>query len=180
MSTDPQTVTRASSSSVGFGRFCQSVLLLLIRIYFFWQLFKIGLAKLENIATPIGFFTKLGIPYPEISAWVVACTECFGGILIVAGLASRLAALPVTVSLTIAYLVADRDAVLNIWGHPDKFVKADPFPFLITALIVLVFGPGKFSIDAVIKWIVDRARQNPGKFGLRTDAVPASELKARG
>jgi hypothetical protein len=30
-------------------------------------------------------------------------------------------------------------------------VKADPFPYLLTALIVLVFGPGLFSIDAILK-----------------------------
>jgi putative oxidoreductase len=149
MSTDLQTVTRTSSSSVSFGRFCQSVLLLLIRIYFFWQLFKVGLGKLENIATPIGFFTKLGIPYPEINAWVVGCTECFGGILIVAGLASRLAAIPVTIGLAVAYWLGDRNAVLNIWGHPDKFVSAAPFPFFLAALIVLCFGPGWFSLDAI-------------------------------
>jgi putative oxidoreductase len=150
MSTDPQAVIRTSSSSVGFGRFCQSALLLLIRIYFFWQLFKIGLAKLENIATPIGFFTKLGIPFPEISAWVVACTECFGGILIVVGLASRLVAVPVTISFAVAFWVADLNAVLNIWGHPDKFLKADEFPFFLAALIVLCFGPGWFSLDAIL------------------------------
>jgi putative oxidoreductase len=149
MSTDPQTVIRTSSSLAGFGRFCQSALLLLIRIYFFWQLFKIGLAKLENIATPIGFFTKLGIPFPEITAWVVACTETFGGILIVVGLATRLAAVPVTISMAVAFWVADRNAVLNIWGHPDKFVSAAEFPFFLAALIVLCFGPGWFSLDAI-------------------------------
>ena len=150
MSTDVQPVTRTSSSSLGFGRFCQSTLLLLIRIYFFWQLFKIGLAKLENITTPIGFFTKLGIPYPEISAWIVSCTECFGSILIIAGLASRLAAVPVTLSFAVAYWVADNNALLNIWGHPDKFVKADEFPFFLAALIILCFGPGWFSLDAIL------------------------------
>jgi putative oxidoreductase len=149
MSTDLQTATRSSSSWGSFGRFCQSVLLLLIRIYFFWQLFKIGLAKLENIATPIAFFTKLGIPYPEINAWVVGCTECFGGILIVAGLASRLAAIPVTISMAVAYWLGDRNAVLNIWGHPDKFISAPEFPFFLAALIVLCFGPGWFSLDAI-------------------------------
>lgn len=148
MSTDPQTVT--TSSLAGFGSFCQSALLLLIRIYFFWQLFKIGLGKLENIATPISFFTKLGIPFPEINAWVVACTECFGGILIVVGLASRLAAVPVTIAMAVALWVADSNAVLNIWGHPDKFLKADPFPFFLAALIVLCFGPGWFSLDAIL------------------------------
>ena len=151
MSTDTQTVSRPSSSSVGFGRFCQSTLLLLIRIYFFWQLFKIGLAKLENIQAPIAFFTKLGIPYPEISAYVVGATECFGGILIVAGLGSRLAAIPVTIAMAVACWVPDNgNAILNIWGHPDKFLKADPFPFFLTALIVLCFGPGWFSLDAIL------------------------------
>jgi putative oxidoreductase len=159
MSTDDQPVTRTASSSVSFGRFCQSTLLLLIRIYFFWQLFKIGLAKLDNIATPIGFFTRLGIPYPEISAWVVACTECFGGILIVAGLASRLAALPVTISFAVAYWVGDNLAVLNIWGHPDKFLKADPFPFFFAALIILCFGPGWFSLDAILGRLFRRKRE---------------------
>jgi putative oxidoreductase len=150
MSTDPQTVVRTSSSSAGFGRFCQSVLLLLIRIYFFWQLFKIGLAKLNNIGTVITFFTKLGIPYPDINAWVVAGTECFGGILIVIGLASRLTSIPVTISMAVAYWVGDNLAVLNIWGHPDKFLKADPFPFFFAALIILCFGPGWFSLDAIL------------------------------
>jgi putative oxidoreductase len=159
MSTDIQTVTRNSSASVSFVRFCQSTLLLLIRIYFFWQLFKIGLAKLENIATPIGFFTKLGIPYPEVNAWVVACTETFGGILIVAGLASRLAAIPVTISMAVALWVASTDAVLNIWGHPDKFLKAEPFPFFLAALIVLCFGPGWFSLDAIFGRLFRRKRE---------------------
>ena len=150
MSTDSPTAIRTSSSLASFGRFCQSALLLLIRIYFFWQLFKIGLAKLENIATPIGFFTKLGIPFPEINAWVVGCTECFGGILIVAGLATRLAAIPVTIAMAVAYWLGDRNAVLNIWGHPDKFISAAPFPFFLAGLIVLCFGPGRFSLDAIL------------------------------
>lgn len=160
MSTDAQPVTRTSSSSGSFGRFCQSVLLLLIRIYFFWQLFKIGRAKLEHIQTPIGFFTKLGIPYPEISAYVVGATECFGGILIVAGLGSRLAAIPVTIAMAVALWVPDQgNAILNIWGHPDKFLNAAPFPFFLAALIVLCFGPGWFSLDAIFGRLFRRKRE---------------------
>jgi hypothetical protein len=37
-------------------------------------------------------------------------------------------------------------------SDPDKFVKADPFPFLLTALIVFVYGPGRFSVDALLNW----------------------------
>ncbi len=162
MSTDTQPVSRGHSSSGSFGRFCQSTLLLLIRIYFFWQLFKIGLAKLEHIEFVTGYFTKLGIPYPDINAWVVAATECFGSILIVAGLASRLAAIPITISLTVAYWIGDNDAVLNVWGHPDKFIKADPFPFFLAALIILCFGPGWFSLDAILGRLF-RRKKDPEK-----------------
>ena len=43
-------------------------------------------------------------------------------------------------------------AVSSIFSDPDKFVKADPFPFLLTALIVFAFGAGRLSVDALLKW----------------------------
>ena len=58
---------------------------------------------------------------------------------------------PGDVTMAVAYLTADLEAVTSILSDPDKFVKADPFPYFICALIVLVFGPGRFSIDAIIK-----------------------------
>jgi putative oxidoreductase len=158
LSTDSEPASHRLSGAAIFVRLCQSVLLVLIRVYFFLQLFKIGRAKLNNIETVITFFTKLGIPYPEINAWVVGATECFGGILIVIGLASRLASIPVTIAMAIAYWVGDNVAVLNIWGHPDKFLKADPFPFFFAALIILCFGPGWFSFDAIIGRLFRRKR----------------------
>jgi putative oxidoreductase len=65
--------------------------------------------------------------------------------------------------MAVAYLTADLEAVTGLFSDPDKFVKADPFPYLVTALIVLVFGPGKFSIDALIKWGTGAARRGPAK-----------------
>jgi uncharacterized membrane protein YphA (DoxX/SURF4 family) len=54
--------------------------------------------------------------------------------------------------MIVAYLTADFETVSGIFSDPDKFVKADPFPFLLTALIVFAFGPGRFSVDALLKW----------------------------
>src|ERR1700693_4885484 len=99
---DAQLVSRRPSPMANLNKFCQSTLLLLIRIYFFWQLFKIGLAKLQNIATPIAYFTHLGIPYPEINAYVAGATECFGSILIVVGLATALGGFRFSFSLSLA------------------------------------------------------------------------------
>jgi putative oxidoreductase len=82
---------------------------------------------------------------------MVSSLECFGGLFLIIGLAARPLALAIVISMTVAYLTADFEAVSNIFSDPDKFVKADPFPYLLTALIVLVFGPGLFSIDAILK-----------------------------
>ena len=63
------------------------------------------------------------------------------------------------VTMAVAYLTADLEAVTSIFSDPDKFVKADPFPYFIGALIVLVFGPGRFSIDALIKRMSGQVRR---------------------
>jgi putative oxidoreductase len=69
-------------------------------------------------------------------------------------LASRPLSLMVAISMCVAYLTADFEAVATMISDPDKFVKADPFPYLITALIVLAFGPGLLSVDALLKRVI--------------------------
>jgi putative oxidoreductase len=128
----------------------QSPFLLLLRIYFFWQLFQTGQGKLTNLGKVSDYFASLGIPLPGVSATITGLFETFGSLLLIVGLASRLTAIPITVVMIVAYLTGDFEAVTKFFSDPDKFVKADPFPFLFTALIILVFGPGTFSLDALI------------------------------
>jgi putative oxidoreductase len=129
----------------------QSPTLLVLRVCFFWQLFQTGQGKLAHIEKVAEFFASLGIPFPTLNAYAAGATEAIGGLLLVAGLASRLAAIPVTVVMVVAYLTADFAAVAGIFSDPDKFVKADPFPFLVSAVVVLAFGPGKLSLDWLIR-----------------------------
>jgi putative oxidoreductase len=129
----------------------QSPLLLVLRLYFFWQLFLTGKGKLSNIGKVSEFFGSLGIPLPSLNAYFIGSLECFGGLLLIVGLASRPLSLLILISMTVAYFTADFEALSSVFSDPDKFVKADPFPLLLAALIVLVFGPGELSIDAVLK-----------------------------
>jgi putative oxidoreductase len=135
----------------------QSPLLLVLRVYFFWQLFQTGQGKLGNIGKIAEYFSSLGIPLPVVNAYLAGATETFGSLLIIVGLATRLASIPVAFTMLIVYLTAEFEAFQNIFSNPDKFVKADPFPFLICALILLAFGPGKISIDALLKRRFDQA-----------------------
>jgi putative oxidoreductase len=147
-------VRRGYELLVTAANFLQAPLLLALRIYFFWQLFLTGKGKLSNIGKVIDFFTSLGIPAPALNAYFVSTLECVGGLMLIVGLASRPLALMIAISLCVAYLTADFEAASSIFSDPDKFVKADPFPYLMAALIVLAFGPGLFSIDALLKRVV--------------------------
>jgi putative oxidoreductase len=149
-------IRRVYELLVSVANLLQAPFLLLLRLYFFWQLFETGQGKLSNIGRVIGFFRSLGIPFPKLNAYFVSSLECFGSLLLIVGLASRPIALMIVISMSVAYITADFEAVASIVSDPDKFVKADPFPFLFTALIVLIFGPGLFSIDALLKGIFYR------------------------
>jgi len=151
---------------VAGGAVLQSPFLLALRLYFFWQLFLTGKGKLENIGKVTEFFASLGIPLPTLNAYFIGSLECFGSLLLIIGLASRPLSLLIVISMTVAYLTADFEAVSNIFIDPDEFVKADPFPFLLTALIVFVFGHGRFSVDALLKW---RARKLAGERRIARD-----------
>ena len=62
--------------------------------------------------------------------------------------------------MMVAYVTADFEAFSSIFSDPDKFVAAAPFPFLLVALLVLAFGPGALSLDALIKRFVARERSS--------------------
>ena len=128
----------------------QSPFLLIIRLYWGWQFFGTGKGKLMNLDRTAGFFANLHIPMPKLNALLAGSTECFGGLLLLLGLGSRLITVPLIFTMVIAYLTADFDKVQNIFAKPDDFVSAPEFQFLLTALIVWIFGPGVFSLDAII------------------------------
>jgi putative oxidoreductase len=127
----------------------QSPFLLGIRLYWGWQFVQTGWGKLSDIHKVVGFFTGLGIPAPALNAWFVSGLEFGGGLLLIVGLGSRLIALPLVIDMIAAYITADREALFSIVSSPDKFMAAAPFTFLVASLIVLIFGPGKVSVDAL-------------------------------
>ena len=132
------------------GSSLQSPFLLAVRLYWGWQFMETGWGKLTDIAKVIGFFTDLGIPAPALSAYFVSTLEFGAGVFLIMGLGSRLIALPLVIDMIVAYITADREALFSILSNPDKFTAAAPYTFLVASLIVLIFGPGRFSLDALL------------------------------
>lgn len=139
--------------------YLQALLLLAFRVHWGWEFYLTGRGKLLNHADVVDFFTSLAIPFPGLNAWFVGGLECFGGILLLLGLASRPVALLLTCNMLVAYLSvsADRAKLLGIFSDVDAFLAAEPFYFLLASLLVLCFGPGMISLDALFKKIFRRA-----------------------
>ena len=129
----------------------QSPLLFFMRFAWGIQLLQAGLGKLFNIDLPIGYFTSLGIPFPVENAWLVACTETFGGTFLAFGLLSRLTCIPLVINFIVAYITTEQDGLKDLLTFDSsKFTADTAFPYLATAVVVLIFGPGAFSVDYLI------------------------------
>jgi|SRR5579864_479450 len=139
----------------------QSPFLLLIRVYWGWLLLESGIGKIRHMDKVISFFTDLGIPAPSFNAHFNAGLETVGGILLILGLGSRIISVPLLINMIVAYMTADREAWTSFFSDSGKFFGADPFPFLMVSLLILIFGPGFFSLDTIIKWYRTRKAQ-PG------------------
>ena len=151
MATFTNPIARLYDLLVLVGNHLQSPLLFAIRVVWGIQLAQAGFGKLMHIEKPIEYFTSLGIPFPVENAWLVAFTETFGGIFLALGLLSRLTAVPLIINFIVAYITTEHDALKKLWSlNTDDFFAAAPFLFLFAAVIILVFGPGAYSVDYMI------------------------------
>jgi putative oxidoreductase len=134
------------------GNYFQSLFLLVFRLYWGWQFFITGQGKFTGHAKVVEFFTSLNLPFPDMTAWFVSGVEMFGGIFLLLGLASRPLGVVLSINMLVAYLSVDDDRakLLSIFKDPTPFLQADPFFFMLAALLVFAFGPGMISVDYLL------------------------------
>jgi putative oxidoreductase len=131
--------------------YVQDLFLLIIRLYWGYQFFLSGKGKLMNLDRTADFFASINIPAPKINALIAGSTECFGGILLLLGLGSRLISIPLAFTMIVAYLTAHRDSLKAILGdNPSDFFTQAPMTFLLVALFVMTSGAGRLSLDELI------------------------------
>lgn len=152
MSNGTQVIERAYGLFLRAANACQSPLLLAVRLYWGWQFLQTGWGKAMHIPHVIEYFTSLGVPAPAFNAYFIAWLEVVGGILLALGLFSRLIAFPLVIDMVVAFFIGDREALRAVFSDPDKFYAAAPYTFLFASLLILIFGPGKLSLDALVVW----------------------------
>jgi len=154
----------------------QPYFLLFVRLYWGYQFAIDGWGKLTHLARVAEYFGSLGLPAPGPTAMFVSILELVGGILLAIGLGTRLIALLLFCNMTVAYYTGDHDAFLGFFAHPDAFVSASPFSYWMASLIILVYGPGYLSLDALIErmWLSKASNSgaaNSGRSGGSIQAV---------
>ncbi|HZJ52929.1 MAG TPA: DoxX family protein [Myxococcaceae bacterium] len=120
-----------------------------------------GWGKLHNLEQVTRFFTELGIPFPAAQAVMVSGVELVGGMLILLGLFTRVAALPLMATMVVAILTAKRPEIAGI----RSLLAFEEFTYLAGFLWLFVAGAGTASLDALLfgrKNGLPRPRLRPG------------------
>jgi putative oxidoreductase len=116
---------------------------LLVRLFVGYFFVETGWGKLHNLEGFAQRFAGWGIPYPHFNAALSAYTELVGGLLIVFGMATRLATIPMIINMTVAILAVNLKRVSSL----DDFVELDEPLYALTFLWLLLSGPGWVSVD---------------------------------
>ncbi len=156
----PPLLRRFIPQSVPSTNLFQTLFLFGVRLYWGWQFFLTGKGKLSHLSRTSEFFASLNIPLPTLNAAMAGTIECLGGLLLLIGLGSRLASIPLILTMIVAYMTAHRSTVFEIWEKSENFVAAPPFLFLFAATLVFIFGPGQIALDA---WFGGGSSRRPSK-----------------
>jgi putative oxidoreductase len=125
---------------------------------FFWE----GILKFVYVNQGVGRFTKLGFPFPEMTAHFVATGEIIGGLLLIFGLFTRATAFYFIVQMIVAVLSTKIDLYFGtsplplppappkegIWAVLHE-IRSD-YSQILTCLFLLIEGSGRRSIDFII------------------------------
>jgi putative oxidoreductase len=120
---------------------------LLPRVTVGWVFLWSGWGKLNDLPTVIENFVGWGIPFPHILAPFVSTVEFLGGLLLLLGLFTRVAAVPLIIVMIVAVLTAK-------WAEIDSLetlLGFDEVAYLAIFLWLATAGPGSISIDSVLQ-----------------------------
>ena len=124
---------------------------ILIRLMVGGVFFSEGIQKfLDPAANGAGRFAKIGIPWPELTGPFVGVVEIVCGALLLVGLATRLAAIPLIVNMIVAILSTKVPILLGhgFWSMAHE--SRTDFAMLLGALFLLLVGSGPYALDRML------------------------------
>jgi putative oxidoreductase len=123
--------------------------ILLIRILVGWVFLSEGIQKfLFPESLGVGRFTKIGIPFPQLMAPFIGVTEIICGALLLVGLFTRLACVPLVIDICVALYSSKIVTFMKngFWGTLHE-ARTD-VSMLLGLIFLLIVGGGTLALDA--------------------------------
>jgi putative oxidoreductase len=117
-----------------------------------------GWTKLQNLPAITRNFTALGIPAPEILTPFVSGVEFVGGILLLVGLLTRFAAVPLMVVMVVAIISAKASDIDSL----ETFLGFEEVSYFVMFAWLAIAGPGPVSLD---RFILKASGRDPAQHG---------------
>jgi len=127
---------------------------LMARVTVGWVFATTGWGKLHHLQKVIDYFSDLGIPYPQIQAPFASANELVCGVLVLLGLATRVASIP----LIVVMLVAIRTAQWENVDSATALLGLLEWSYIAIFAWLAIAGPGPVSLDALIARALRRSR----------------------
>jgi len=105
-----------------------------------------GWGKVHSLDKVTHFFETLGIPAPGLNAVVVGYSELLCGAALVLGVLTRLATIPLIVSMIVAILTAKRSDLHGLFD----LIGFEEFTYLVVLVMIALLGPGNWSVDRIL------------------------------
>jgi uncharacterized membrane protein YphA (DoxX/SURF4 family) len=123
--------------------------IILIRILVGWVFLSEGIQKfLYPAALGVGRFAKIGIPAPQFSAPFVGVVEIVFGSLILLGLFTRLATVPLLITIIVALVSTKIPFLVNHGFWAALHEARTDVSMLFGLIFLLIVGAGSLSLDA--------------------------------
>ena len=126
-----------------------TIVVILVRLMVGWVFMSEGIQKfLFPAALGVGRFEKIGIPSPHFFAPFVGVVETVCGLLLIVGLLTRLAAIPLLIDISVAIATTKIPLLLKSGFWAAMHEARTDFCMVLGLLFLLAIGGGGLSIDA--------------------------------
>jgi len=130
----------------------QDVPQLLFRLILAYGFFGPAMMKWSNIDGIAGWFAGMGYPLPTLNAYLAATTELAGAVLLLLGLATRLISIPLMFVMVVAITTVHLPNGFEAGNNGYEI----PLYYLLMLVSLLISGPGRLSLDAVLEGYVKK------------------------
>ncbi len=120
---------------------------LFFRLILAYGFYGPAMMKWGNIDGIAEWFGSMGIPFPTLNAYLAASTEMAAVILLPPGLATRLISIPLMITMFVAIVTVHLGNGFEAANNGFEI----PVYYSLMLFALLVNGPGKISLDNIIK-----------------------------